>query len=195
MKLTGPVDGNGQALNDVRFEALAAVPGPWEDAWEGRPIFVTTAGADYGPWVGSKDAGAFVRYGGGGSGYLEASLLCHMSPHIMFADATGFTPFDPVIFVTSRPLTVDENFYLKLGFGDKKKKKATACGAFAVILDDFEFCSELGWWAYVVFFNKPLPDIIDVYGVGMLMAKVCVWSDTENGWLDMMSVRVNLLMP
>jgi len=197
MKLTGPIDGNGQPINDIRFEMLAALPGPWDDAWEGRPIFVTAATPDYGAWVGSKDAGAWVRYasGGGGGGYLEPSLLCHMSPHIMFDDATGFTPFDPVYIVTSRPLTIDESFFLKIGIGDKKKKKGTSCGAYGVVNDDFQFCTDLGWWAYEVWFTKPPGSIVDLYGIGMLAAKLCVWDDFLSAWMDMMTVRVNLFMP
>jgi hypothetical protein len=55
-KLTGNLNGQGNALNDVRYELVAALPAPWNAAWVGRPIFVTTPGVDFGPWIGGTAA-------------------------------------------------------------------------------------------------------------------------------------------
>jgi hypothetical protein len=52
---TGDQNCGGYEAKNIRFEMVAALPAPYDAAWEGRPIYVT-AGADEGPWVGGAAA-------------------------------------------------------------------------------------------------------------------------------------------
>lgn len=63
-ELTGNITGNGHELVDIRLEKVFSLPS-WTSADEGRIIFVTTAGASYGFWLGGSSSWVRAAASGG----------------------------------------------------------------------------------------------------------------------------------
>jgi len=120
-KWSGPQDADGNELQNYRDETLAAVPAYVSPDDAGRRIWVSTAGADYGPWVGDDDTGDWVRpstFGGSGGGYAEPGLLMWVDPRPLVGFGNGFDPLSPAFVILSRPLTAFEVLYLQMSCDD-----------------------------------------------------------------------------
>ena len=66
-KWTGDQSAEGYELLDFSIHRVSTLPLPYDAAWEGRPIFVTSAGPNYGLWIGGKTTWERVTGGGGTS--------------------------------------------------------------------------------------------------------------------------------
>ena len=112
---SGSQDAQGYELKDFRNEQLAAKPVYTSPDDEGRLIFVTTPGADYGPWEGDDVTGDWVRPASwGGGGYTEPGLLLYSDPRPLQDFGIGFAPFVPAYIYTSRALLPTDILFLQI---------------------------------------------------------------------------------
>jgi hypothetical protein len=134
---------------------------------------------------GTEDGYEYIDAPSGG-GLLEPGLICFNEPHQLEQYGYGFDSLAPAALVTTRPLTVDENIYMRVIQYDSPveviPQPASMNPTYAfgdIFVTEYWFTPTDGLTAPMFYFFPP-----------QMVANVLIYDEVQSAWVDFITVKV-----